>query len=132
MDGDFMVGRRIKEWEIARPCLHLDLRRFISLLPVAKIFLVIINSPLYLFAYFFFNLAVAHRVPNQQLVPLFDPYTNTDKVTSVRSKRTFTTETGTKLNYQCFKLVLFILLLGFVSYTSKKKTAGFIYIALKK
>lgn len=102
-------------------------------LPVAKIFLVITNSTLYLLAYIYFlNLAVAHKVPNQQLVPLFNPYTNTDKVTSVRSKRTFTTEVGTKLSCQCFKLVFLVLLLGFVSYTRKKKNAGFICITLKK
>lgn len=103
-------------------------------LPVAKTFLVITNSALYLFAdIYFLNLAVAHKVPNQQLVPLFNPYTNTDKVTSVRSKRTFTTEVGTKLSYQCFKLVFLVLLLGFVSHTrKKKKNAGFICITLKK
>lgn len=71
----------------------------------AKTFLVVLTLPLYLFAFTFY-LAIAHRVLNQQGVPLSNPRTNIDKGTRVRSKRTFMTEMGSKRSYQCFKPVL--------------------------
>lgn len=108
-----MGGRRTEEWDVAQPCLHLDLSKtplkkelHEPSPPAAKTFLVVLTLPLYLLAFFFFNPAIARGVLNQQGVPLSNSCTNTDKVACVRSKRTFMTEMGSKPSYQRFKPVL--------------------------